>query len=283
MTDTERMFVLGRGTFVDDLAPPGTLHLKVVRSPYARARLVRVRGGITHAELPANLSSVGEGSTGGRVLVPHPILASQSVNYVGQPVAAVLGTTAAHAEDLLPSVEVEYEPLKPVANAEAAIAAVRDDAARFVPDQLKEVDDILAQMKDNLAKQKYPAVLTAARELNRIIASVNETVATERANAAAVAAQLTERWNSLSTEIPEMVESVTARVASLAKSRKYPEGVDAASFENIKATADTMAQSWQQALGAFANNNMQEAVDMAQAAKDRGTEVMMALGMSPSG
>ncbi|HEY4646660.1 MAG TPA: hypothetical protein VIH25_10310 [Steroidobacteraceae bacterium] len=172
---------------------------------------------------------------------------------------------------------------KAVANAEAAIAAVRDDAARFVPDQLKEVDDILAQMKDNLAKQKYPAVLTAARELNRIIASVNETVATERANAAAVAAQLTERWNSLSTEIPEMVESVTARVASLAKSRKYPEGVDAASFENIKATADTMAQSWQQALGAFANNNMQEAVDMAQAAKDRGTEVMMALGMSPSG
>lgn len=172
---------------------------------------------------------------------------------------------------------------KAVANAEAAIAAVRDDAARFVPDQLKEVDDILAQMKDNLAKQKYPAVLTAARELNRIIASVNETVETERANAAAVAAQLTERWNSLSTEIPEMVESVTARVASLAKSRKYPEGVDAASFENIKATADTMAQSWQQALGAFANNNMQEAVDMAQAAKDRGTEVMMALGMSPSG
>jgi hypothetical protein len=172
---------------------------------------------------------------------------------------------------------------KAVANAEAAIAAVRDDAARFVPDQLKEVDDILAQMKDNLAKQKYPAVLTAARELNRLIASVNETVATERANAAAVAAQLTERWNSLSTEIPEMVESVTARVASLAKSRKFPEGVDTASFENIKATADTMAQSWQQALGAFANNNMQEAVDMAQAAKDRGTEVMMALGMSPSG
>jgi hypothetical protein len=171
---------------------------------------------------------------------------------------------------------------KAVANAEAAIAAVREDAAKFVPDQLKEVEDILAQMKDNLAKQKYPAVLTAARELNRIIAGVNEAIAAEKASAAAVAAQLTERWNSLSTEIPEMVETVTARVASLTKSRKFPEGVDAASFENIKATADVMAQSWQQALGAFANNNMQEAVDMAQAAKDRGTEVMTALGMSPS-
>jgi len=169
-----------------------------------------------------------------------------------------------------------------VADADAAIAAVREDAARFVPDQLKELEDSLALLKDNLAKEKYPAVLTAARELNRTINTVNETVATEKAKAAAVADQLTERWNSLSTELPEMVESVTARVASLAKSRKFPEGVDADSFDNIKAAADTMAQSWQQALGAFANNNMQEAVDMAQTAKDRGTEVMTALGMSPS-
>jgi len=169
-----------------------------------------------------------------------------------------------------------------VADADAAIAAVREDAARFVPDQLKELEDSLALLKDNLAKEKYPAVLTAARELNRTINTVNETVATEKVKAAAVADQLTERWNSLSTELPEMVESVTARVASLAKSRKFPEGVDADSFDNIKAAADTMAQSWQQALGAFANNNMQEAVDMAQTAKDRGTEVITALGMSPS-
>jgi hypothetical protein len=170
-----------------------------------------------------------------------------------------------------------------VADAEAAIAAVREDAAKYAPDRLKEVEDILAQMKDNLAKEKYPAVLTAGREFSKLIAGVNDAVATEKANAAAVAEQLTERWNSLSTEIPEMVESVTARVASLTKSRKFPEGVDAASFENIKAAADTMSQSWQKALGAFANNNMQEAVDMAQTAKDRGTEVMTALGMSPSG
>jgi len=170
---------------------------------------------------------------------------------------------------------------KAVADAEAAIAAIRDDAARFVPDQLKEAEDILANAKDNLAKQNYPAVLTAARELNRTIASISATVETERAKAADVATQLTERWNALSTELPEMVETVTARVASLAKSKKFPEGVDAAGFDNIKAAADTMAQSWQLALGAFSNNNMQEAVDMAQTAKDRGTEVMSALGMTP--
>lgn len=170
-----------------------------------------------------------------------------------------------------------------VAEAETAIAALREDAARFVPDQLKDLEDSLAQLKDNLSQEKYPAVLTAARELTRRISAVNETVAAEKANAEALANELTERWNALSSELPEMVETVSARVTSLAKSRKFPEGIDATSFENVKAAADTMAQSWQQAQGAFANNNMQEAVDMAQTAKDRGTEVMNALGMSPAG
>jgi hypothetical protein len=171
---------------------------------------------------------------------------------------------------------------KAVAEAEASIAALREDAAQFAPDQLKGLEDDLAQMKDNLAKQNYPAVLTLARELSRSIGAVNETVASQKANADVLAQQLTERWNTLSTELPEMVESVTARVTSLSKTKKFPEGVDAASFENIKMAADTMAKDWQAALGAFANNNMQEAVDMAQAAQDKGTEVMNALGMTPT-
>jgi hypothetical protein len=171
---------------------------------------------------------------------------------------------------------------KAVAEAEASIAALREDAARFAPDQLKNLEDELAQLKDNLARQNYPAVLTLARELSKGIGSVNETVAAEKANADVLAQQLTDRWNTLSTELPEMVESVTARVTSLAKTKKFPEGVDAASFENIKASADTMAKDWQAALGAFANNNMQDAVDMAQAAQDKGTEVMNALGMTPT-
>ncbi len=157
-----RTFVEGRGTFVDDLAPPGTLHLKVVRSPYARARLVRVHGGITHAELSANLSSVGEGAAGGgRLVVPHPVLASQTVNYVGQPVSAVLGTTAAHAEDLLASVGVEYEPLKPVIDPEAALTA----------------DPIHADTKSNVFAR---ARVGSDFDLPRAPVVVKETLANER-------------------------------------------------------------------------------------------------------
>lgn len=123
MIDTEQNFVRGRGTYVGDLVLPHLLHLKVARSIYARARLVRVQAPITGREITADLAAVGEGAEGGTGQVPYPVLPRDRVNYVGQPVAAVLGESEARAEDLLGSVEIEYEPLKPVVDPEAALRA----------------------------------------------------------------------------------------------------------------------------------------------------------------
>src|SRR3989441_296927 len=123
MTEATTKFVRGDGAFVDDISLPGMLHLRVIRSVYARARLVHVKGGITHNDIPGTLSSVGEGATSAKGVVPHPVLASGSVNYVGQPVAAVVGRTAYEAADLAGSVDVEYEPLKPVVDPEASEGA----------------------------------------------------------------------------------------------------------------------------------------------------------------
>jgi carbon-monoxide dehydrogenase large subunit len=122
MGDRERAFVEGKGTFVEDMLLPETLHLRIVRSPYARARLLRVRGGITHADLNAVVTSVGEGAAEGGSIA-YPVLASDAVNFVGQPVAAVLGEDRYRAEDLAVAVDVEYEPLLPVVDPEAALAA----------------------------------------------------------------------------------------------------------------------------------------------------------------
>ena len=123
MEGIARAFVEGKGTFVDDLPFPDLLHLKVVRSVYARARLVRVRGGISHADLKATLTSVGEGAEGGPASVPYPVLAADYVQYVGQPVAAVVAKDLYKAEDLATSVDIEYEPLRPVVDPEKALTA----------------------------------------------------------------------------------------------------------------------------------------------------------------
>ena len=119
-SDPERRFVLGRGRYVDDIKMDGMLHLHFVRSPYARARVVSISGGINGHELKADMAAVGE-DAGGRASIRFPALATEFVNYVGQPVAAVLGTDRYEAEDRSEEVDVQYEPLKPVMDPERAL------------------------------------------------------------------------------------------------------------------------------------------------------------------
>ena len=121
-TDQERRYVLGKGEFVDDIKLEGMMHLHFVRSPYARARVLSVSGGITGHEFRADMAAVGE-DAGGESAVPFPALATERVNYVGQPVAAVLGRDRYDAEDKAEEVEVQYEPLKPVIDPVQAVAA----------------------------------------------------------------------------------------------------------------------------------------------------------------
>ena len=120
--DQERRFVLGAGRYVDDVKMEGMLHLHIVRSPYARARILSVGGGITGHEFKADMTSVSE-DAGGEATVPFPALATEFVNYVGQPVAAVLGKDSYEAEDKAEEIDVQYEPLKPVMDPEQAVSA----------------------------------------------------------------------------------------------------------------------------------------------------------------
>lgn len=114
-------FVSGRGRYVGDLRLEGMLHLKLVRSPFARALITRVNGGINGSELTALVPAAGEGAMpGAPVTAPYPALAKSYVGYVGQPVAAVLDADPYKAEDLAEEVEIDYESLRPLVDPEEA-------------------------------------------------------------------------------------------------------------------------------------------------------------------
>lgn len=120
----------GRGAFVEDVALGGTLHVALVRSPHAHARVVAV-----DTRSAANVAGVVEVLTGedldlpgvpaeglrGAKLALHPVLARGTVRYVGEPVAAVVATTRAQAEDAAAAVEVSYEPLEAVTDPAQAL------------------------------------------------------------------------------------------------------------------------------------------------------------------
>jgi carbon-monoxide dehydrogenase large subunit len=126
--------VRGSGLFAADVSFPSQLHMRVVRSPVAHARIgaidigkalsapgvVAVWSGRDLAELPPidfRDDRVGE-------LVPYrqPVLALDQVRYVGEPIAAVFAHDPYQAEDAAEAVTVELDELPPVLSTDAAPA-----------------------------------------------------------------------------------------------------------------------------------------------------------------
>jgi carbon-monoxide dehydrogenase large subunit len=129
----------GRGSYVDNLAPAGTVHMVVVRSPVAHARLtaVEVEAARRAPGVLAVLTGADLAGLVGRMPllpiegaevadVPIPLLAAGRVRFAGEPVAVVAATTRAAAADAAELVEVDYDPLPVVVDPNAALeGAVR--------------------------------------------------------------------------------------------------------------------------------------------------------------
>jgi carbon-monoxide dehydrogenase large subunit len=134
----DRRMLLGRGRFVADLTRPGLLHAAFVRSPYAHARIERLKTDPAR-QAPGVADVLTAASLGHPYLlallerdefVPTrmPILAGDKVRFVGEPVAVVIADDAYRAEDATELVEVDWDPQPAVASIEAATAS---DAPRL--------------------------------------------------------------------------------------------------------------------------------------------------------
>ena len=167
-----------------------------------------------------------------------------------------------------------------VAGAESALAAIKEDAAKYLPGDLQGVETTLASLKDSLAKKDYKAVLAAAPGLMSQVTSLKDAAAAKKTEAEAAMAAATTEWGSLSTDLPKMVSAIQSRVDVLSKSKRLPRGLDQASFDSAKAGLATMTSTWTEATSAFTGGNAVDAVAKAKAVKEKGEEVLKLLGMS---
>ncbi|MBO0890111.1 MAG: xanthine dehydrogenase family protein molybdopterin-binding subunit [Acidothermales bacterium] len=126
----DRRFVTGHGRYVADITPPGTLHVGLVTSPHAHARITGI-----DAEAALALDGVVAVLTGEELAketdplrqyldlpdVHWRPLAVDVARYAGEWVAAVVATSRAVAEDGAELVSVDYDPLPVVLDPEAAL------------------------------------------------------------------------------------------------------------------------------------------------------------------
>jgi hypothetical protein len=167
-----------------------------------------------------------------------------------------------------------------VKTADAALAAVRDQAQKYVPDQLTAVQAQLDQLKDSLSKGDYKAVLAAAPALNTAISGLKDAAAAKQQEAEAALAKAKDSWGSMSTDVPKMVDAISSRVDVLSKSHHLPKGVTKDSLAAAKSSVDSMKSALQDATAAATSGDYTTAMSKAQAVKDQATQTMQSLGMT---
>jgi aerobic carbon-monoxide dehydrogenase large subunit len=162
----------GNGVFVDDIVLPGMSHAYIVRSPHARANILRID--TREAKALAGVVDVVTFSDLGNVrrfplTIPHPNLkqltefplAKDHVRYVGEPVAVIVAASRQVAEDAAPLVEVDYEPLPSCVEIESALdkhtplvhEGEADNVAGFMKQKAGDVDKAFAEA-DHVIKEK---------------------------------------------------------------------------------------------------------------------------------
>ena len=199
--------ITGTSTYVDDVKLPGTLHLAVVRSPYAHATItgvdvspaldidgvVAVYSGrdlakliktalLPRSEVDTEPETVGTADVDAEEIPEPPVspLAVDRVRYVGEGVAAVVATSRYIAEDAAALVEIAFDPLPAVVD---PYEAMQDGAPRLYDEVKNNVSvretartgDIDAAFKDApvVVKQRIraPRVAPVPMEARGVLAA----------------------------------------------------------------------------------------------------------------
>lgn len=134
----DNRFIRGKGHYIDDMVLPGMLHMEILRSPLAHARIRSIDTSKAWNMPGVRLVLTGE-MMAARNLAWMPtlsydtqaVLATDKVRFQGQEVAAVIADDPYIARDACDAILVDYEPLPAIVNPQQALAAdaplIRDD------------------------------------------------------------------------------------------------------------------------------------------------------------
>ncbi len=134
----DNRFLRGKGNYVDDIVLPGMLHMEILRSPVAHARIKSIDVSAAWEVPGVRLVLTGE-MMAARNLAWMPtlsydtqaVLATDKVRFQGQEVAAVVADNPYIAKDAVAKIKVDYETLPAMVNPfqamEPGAPVIRDD------------------------------------------------------------------------------------------------------------------------------------------------------------
>ena len=161
-----------------------------------------------------------------------------------------------------------------VTMASEAVEKVRADATQYAPKELAAADATLARMKQNLAKEEYKAVMDDIPKINADYKTVVET--SDSMKTLSAAAQ--NEWQELNTEVPQTVQEIEARVATLSKN-VLPKEITKETLASAKTELETMKATWAEATAAATAGDTFAATDKGRSVQMKAEKLKDQLGI----
>jgi aerobic carbon-monoxide dehydrogenase large subunit len=211
--------VTGQTNWTDNIQLPGLVHIAFLRSPMAHARIARVdvsgarsAPGVIAAFSGADFADE-QGSlpcawpvTPDIVIPTHLPMAIEEVRYVGEIVAAVVARDRYAAADALELIDIDYEPLAPVMDMEAALT---EGTPKVHAAGNKSFEWVFANGDVDAAFRDAPVVMERTYRQQRLIPEAME----PRATVGAVVGDEVTLWSA--TQIPHVLRFLLAAVLGI--------------------------------------------------------------------
>lgn len=157
--------------------------------------------------------------------------------------------------------------------AETAVNTAKAEAVKYVPDQVKSLEDALAAVKEKFAKKEYKDVIPEAQALANKAKEVLDAAKLKKE-------EMVASWTGISEELPKMVETMQGKVDELSKAKKLPADLTSEKFVEAKAGLAAIKEEWAKAMENFKAGNVADALVSATAIKEKASQTMALLGLT---
>ena|SRR2546425_6973780 len=160
-----------------------------------------------------------------------------------------------------------------IIRADRMVTALRDRAAKVLPEETKALVDSLQAAQARAAARDYRAArATAVGVAGKAIEIAN--------SLAGKSTEFSSAFMAFSAELPQSVERIRHRLSQLPAGSRLPPGLDRAKLEAIKADVPNWSETWKSAVVDFNNGNLGAAIAKATALKQKVTEANTLLGLA---
>ncbi|HPX02010.1 MAG: hypothetical protein GXY78_06200 [Deltaproteobacteria bacterium] len=154
--------------------------------------------------------------------------------------------------------------------AEDALSAARSEAVKFVPDQVKGIDDAIRAAKASFDRGDYKEALAAAQAIPDRVKEMNAAVAVRKEN-------LARNWAEISGGVPEMLEAIKGRLDTLKAGKRLTAPMDKTRLEQAEMRYEIATILWDEAKKTLSEGNPADVMPLAAAAREDAVAAMKLL------